>query len=154
MIEVMGMFDFKFDWDNSLCTGHATIDTQHRELFRIGREIEQLLITNCIDVKEKELLNIICELRDYVAYHFYEEERLMEIYEISSLEEHRLQHKKYENIVASFDVRKLGENPYKELKRMKDYITDLVFEHMVSVDKKMVVELNQKMKDREIVLNS
>ena len=144
------MFDFKFNWDENLNTDVDVIDRQHKELFRIGRAVEQLLITNCYETDEKQLLSIVCELRDYVAYHFYEEERLMEIYQVSTIEDHRAQHNKYRDIIMNIDVRKLGDNPYTELKKIKECITELVFEHMIQVDKPMAVELKEKMKEPSV----
>ena len=63
------MFDFKFNWDPQIETGIAEIDDQHKVLFRIGRDIEQLLQYRCIGVTEKQLLDIICELRDRSEEH-------------------------------------------------------------------------------------
>ena len=44
------MFDFNFNWDDSLTLGIEKLDMQHRELFKIGRDIEQLLLIQCIGV--------------------------------------------------------------------------------------------------------
>ena len=71
------MFDFKFDWASNMETGYSDIDTQHKQLFKIGRDLEQLIRIQCIGVTDKQLLDIVCELRDYTGYHFYEEERMM-----------------------------------------------------------------------------
>ena len=60
------LFDFKFDWDDSLNVGIPEIDTQHQEFFRIGRSIEQLILTGCKNITEKELLELLCE---YVQIH-------------------------------------------------------------------------------------
>lgn len=121
------------------------IDTQHKELFRIGRAVEQLVITKCIGMDEKFLLQVICELREYVAYHFYEEEHLMEIHNISGAEEHKKEHDKYRNMILAIDLTKFNQEPYKEVIKLKDDITQLVFHHMLTTDQAMAKELVEKM---------
>ena len=64
------MFDFKFDWSAEMELGIPILDEQHKEIFRIARNIEQLLIQNCENVKPRDLVNIVCELREFVSYHF------------------------------------------------------------------------------------
>lgn len=59
------MFDFKFDWQPGMATGIEEIDTQHKQLLSMGREIEQLLQINCIGVTQKQLLDIICGFRNF-----------------------------------------------------------------------------------------
>ena len=57
------MFDFRFDWDNSIATGNEEIDSHNKVLFRIGRDIEQLILTDCRAASEKDLLAKLCEIR-------------------------------------------------------------------------------------------
>ncbi|SFR81827.1 bacteriohemerythrin [Anaeromicropila populeti] len=128
------MFDFKFDWKDSLCTGIEVIDNQNKELFRIGRNIEQLLLRKCIGATTQELLNIVCELREYVSYHFYEEERLMMQAGCSDFEEHKKAHEQLKKMVKEIDCVELGKNPYKEMKRIKEFLTDWIFEHLMIED--------------------
>ena len=37
------MFDFKFNWEKNLNTSIESIDVQHKQLFKLGRDMEQLL---------------------------------------------------------------------------------------------------------------
>ena len=41
------MFDFKFDWCKEMECGVKIIDEQHQILFRIGRDMEQLIMHGC-----------------------------------------------------------------------------------------------------------
>ena len=52
------MFDFKFDWEKNLNTSIESIDVQHKQLFKLGRDMEQLLRMQCIGVTDKQLLDI------------------------------------------------------------------------------------------------
>ena len=98
------MFDFKIDWKEELGIGIEEIDEQHRQMFRIVRDIEQLLVTRCIGVRPEQLYEIITQLREYVSYHFYYEEALMQKYGYSKLEEHTQTHRKLFRYVLEFDL--------------------------------------------------
>jgi len=129
------MFDFKFDWQPEMDTHIKDMDTQHRLLFKIGRDMEQLLRIKCIGVTDAQLLDIILQLRDFTGYHFYEEEKLMEEINYPKLKEHRQKHLKYAKYVMDINLPKLRENPEKGLKEIKDEIQGWIFSHMLHDDK-------------------
>ena len=131
----MKMFDFKFDWQPEMDSHIMDIDVQHQQLFKVGRDMEQLLRIKCIGVTDKQLLDIICQLRDFSAYHFYVEESLMEEMNYSKLAEHRETHKKYSEYIMNINLPKLKENPEKELRLIKDEIQEWIFEHILHDDR-------------------
>ncbi|MDD3205190.1 MAG: copper homeostasis protein CutC [Lachnospiraceae bacterium] len=131
------MFDFNFDWRKDMNTNIEVVDYQHKQLFFIGREIEQLIRTECIGITDSQLLKIVCELRDYVAYHFYEEESLMQQAGYPGLEAHRRQHREATDWVKSIDFRVLKKKPQQGLNEMKNVMQKWVFQHMITEDIKM-----------------
>lgn len=139
------MLDFKFNWDSSIETGFETVDQQHKELFRIGRAIEQLVITKCIGIEDRYILDIVCALREYAAFHFYEEEHLMEQYQIEQIEEHRKRHEEYRKMILSIDLKKLSADPYPEMIRLKSALTEAIFTHVLVMDKDMMQEVKKRM---------
>lgn len=135
------MFDFKFDWKDELNINIESIDIQHRELFRIARSIEQLLIIKCVGIENKRLLEILCELREYASYHFYEEEKLMAKANYSKIEEHKSYHNDFKNMTMKIDWNLVEKNPYEELKKIKDNVQDWIFQHMMIEDRLMAEEI-------------
>lgn len=135
------MFDFKFDWQDDLNTNIGRLDEQHKELFKIARNIEQLLITKCATVDSKILLDIICELREYISYSFYEEEKLMKKANYSNYEEHIKSHEELKKVILNIELSVLNEKPCEELKKIKDSVQDWIFQHMLIEDKKMAEEI-------------
>ena len=129
------MFDFKFDWQPEMDTHVQDMDTQHRLLFKIGRDMEQLLRINCIGVTDAQLLDIILQLRDFAGYHFYEEEKLMEEINYPKQKEHRQKHRLYAKYIMDINLPKLKEDPVKGLKEIKDEIQEWIFSHMLLDDK-------------------
>ncbi len=140
------MFDFVFDWREELNTEIDVLDQQHREFFRIGRNIEQLLVTKCIGVKEQQLLDIVCELREFVSYHFYSEEALMMRTGYEGYENHAKAHASFMKKIQSIDLPALSANPYPELKKLKDMIQDWIFIHQLDNDFQMADAIRRKLK--------
>lgn len=131
------MLDFKFDWDTRLELDIPSIDEQHQHFFKLGRHIEQLLLVHCAKVTDQQLLNLLYELRDYVTYHFYEEERFMREINYPELAAHELSHKSFLNYINAIDYTKLCEKPYEELTYIHEQLVNWVFSHMVQEDQKI-----------------
>lgn len=138
------MIDFKFNWDSSIDIGISKIDQQHQELFRIGRAIEQLVITQCIGVEERYILDIICGLREFVSYHFYEEEHIMELYGLEQLESHRAQHDRYRKMILDIDPRSFNQNAYEKMSQLKLELSDAIFSHVLIADKEIAESIKKK----------
>lgn len=138
------VFDFNFDWSRDMETNISEVDSQHKEFFRIGRDMEQLLLMKCANVQEKELLDIVCHLREYVAYHFYEEEVIMKEAGYSKMEQHVKQHDEFKKTVMNIDCPALAANPYVELKKIRNMVVDWVFGHMLHEDMDMAREVRHK----------
>lgn len=135
------MFDFNFDWNDELNLGVQSIDTQHRALLKIGRDIEQLLTIRCIGVSNKQLLDIICDLREYSSYHFYEEEQLMIKAGYEDLDAHIKEHNTFRKMIVNINCPAMAQNAYPELKKLKTEIQDWIFGHMMKADKQMVMAI-------------
>lgn len=128
------MFDFKFDWCKEMEVGIGIIDAHHRELFRIGRDMEQLIMNGCRNATFDQLLDIVCELRDYVGYHFYTEENLMKEYNYPHYSEHKAAHTAFRTQVLEIDMPTLGKNPEKVLPKLKDELQNFLFNHILTED--------------------
>lgn len=128
------MFDFKFDWCKEMECGVEVIDKQHQELFRIGRDMEQLIMNGCRNATTKQLLDIVCELREYVSYHFYTEEDLMKKYSYPDTIKHTVSHLNYKMQILQIDLPNLSKHPDKVLPQLKDELQDFLFNHILVDD--------------------
>ena len=143
------MFDFKFDWAPNMETGYGDIDTQHKQLFKIGRDLEQLIRIQCIGVTDKQLLDIVCELRDYTGYHFYEEERMMQEMNYPRITAHKKFHKKCSDYIMKLDLPKIKAEPMKQLKLIKDEVQNWIMEHVLSEDRDMIAAYQKYLQEKE-----
>src|SRR5512143_483905 len=80
------------EWTEKLSVGVATIDNQHKELFkRINNLVLAIKQHRC----KSEIDGTIKFLDDYARVHFLEEERYMFETNYGGLEEQREDHRKY-----------------------------------------------------------
>lgn len=130
------MFDFKFDWCKEMEVGVSIMDAQHQELFRIGRDLEQLIFRSK-NVTTQELLNLICELREYISYHFYTEEDLMATYNFPSTDQHIIAHNKFRTNIVDINLPLLGKHPDQVLPQLKESLQDFLFNHVMTADREL-----------------
>lgn len=131
------MFDFKFDWCKEMECGVKIIDEQHQILFRIGRDMEQLIMHGCQNATQKELLDIVCELREYTSYHFYTEEDLMIKYSYPLFDKHKASHTEFRSSVLNINLPLLGQHPEQILPQIKDHLQDFLFNHILIEDQEL-----------------
>lgn len=141
----MDMFDFKFDWDPSISVGIEVIDEQHKELFRIGRDLEQLILTECMGINEEQLLAHLCELREYVTYHFYTEEKMIELhYSSDILDRHKKLHGNFKILINKIDCIALVNDPVTELKKLKTFLQEWLFQHILVEDRGIFKQIEEE----------
>lgn len=128
------MFDFKFDWCKEMECGITIVDEQHQELFRIIREIEQLIMSGYKNVTTKQLLDIVCELREYTSYHFYTEENLMARYQYPNLAAHMAEHMDLKEYILKIDLPALARDPKGVLTELKEHMQNYLFDHILKED--------------------
>jgi hemerythrin len=88
------------EWNDSIATGIGSIDEQHRELFR---RVNQFAAAQDTHQEKKVLLNTLGFMRLYAAFHFKEEEAVMESIGYPHLLEHKQMHAAF--IEKIFDLR-------------------------------------------------
>jgi hemerythrin len=77
------------EWRESLATGNAEIDNQHKELFNRFND----LLSACNKGKGKEEVgNLLRFLSDYVIEHFAAEEQLQRMRDYAGYRDHKKEH--------------------------------------------------------------
>ena len=133
------MFDFSFDWRPDFESGIEILDTQHKKLFRICRDMEQMLRVNCMGVTDKQLLDLVCELREFAGYHFYEEEKMMDLceYPDSDSKSHKEQHAAFLQRIMQINIPELKQSPEKVLRAVQIELQNSVPIHILKEDLKL-----------------
>ncbi len=124
-------------WSEAFEIGITVIDMQNKELFRLLRDLEQMVLTQCAQYTYTNFVHLICEIREYATYHFYEEEKIMETLEYEALEEHKALHKQFEEHIGSINYIQLEKNPLPIIDELRSFIELWIMQHILLEDMKL-----------------
>lgn len=123
-------------WKDSYRLGVERIDQQHIELFRMTEDLVNAVKKGAtVEDYQKALVF----LKDYVIYHFRDEEAYQASIHYRDLAAHQEEHRQFTQTVLNYEKR-LTENGFDE-KTMKDLagtVTAWLIYHVVDTDQKIV----------------
>lgn len=130
-------------WSETLASGSAEIDNQHKELFaRINR-----LLAAQKDGRAglEEMGRIVQYLTDYVVFHFGNEEKLMDRYGYSSSSGHKAQHAQFVRVFQRLKDRIFAEGFTPALQQeTRDLVVDWLLNHIKYSDRALGTFLRLK----------
>ena len=95
------------DWDDSYSVGYKKLDDQHKNLFRLINELNALSVQKVSSVTFQDLMD---EILDYTAYHFFAEEEVMRKHGYPNAEKHKLEHDEMRRTMRNFYARCIDED--------------------------------------------
>jgi hemerythrin len=125
------------EWSDTLSVGIATIDSQHKELFkRINNLVTAIKQHRCMD----EIDGLISFLEDYARVHFSDEEKHMKQAHYDGYDEQRADHKRYLAALAELKGQaSLPREPgssYDLSAAANQVVVDWIVGHIMKLDKK------------------
>lgn len=123
----------KVEFDNSLVTGNAMIDEQHKEL--IGK-IDKL-VACCEEGGGKvEAIKMLDYLSDYTDFHFGEEEKLQEEVSYPAIEVHKAKHAEFKKSVEELHEMLVEEEGPTDafVAAVQKNVVDWLFDHIKNMD--------------------
>lgn len=121
-------------WKESYRVGIDIIDEQHKRLFDIAEEAEKLMeMPEHID-KFDEIINILNELRDYVKYHFEQEEELLLEIKYKKFFEHKIAHNDFIEYIYSLDIEDIDKHQHDRGIKILRVLMDWLVEHVLERD--------------------
>jgi len=120
----------KIVWDDRFSVGNDKIDDQHKSLVNL---INQL---NEIEEKGGQLSTVFAKLDHYVHSHFTYEEVLLERVSYEDFENHKTEHKSFENWLHSVKVvySSAGPNAHYIVATVNCYLKDWLITHIMKSD--------------------
>ena len=120
-------------FDESLRTGNAMIDEQHRELIE---KINQLVQSYGQSREKVKAIKMLHYLADYTDFHFNEEENLQERVGYPGLEEHRQKHEEFLKAVGElFEMLEEEEGPSERfVEAVHRNVTEWLYGHIKGYD--------------------
>ena len=117
----------QFKWENKYSVGNSKIDKQHKEMFKLGNGLPEVL-------DAQEIKPIIMRLYKYTREHFSLEEEMMKSIKFPLLAEHITLH---EDLISKLN--EISSSPFnsdKEVLRFKQFVYGWLIEHILSEDMK------------------
>ncbi|MGL4345179.1 MAG: bacteriohemerythrin [Cellulosilyticaceae bacterium] len=121
-------------WNNAFETHIPLIDNQHKEIFRLLRDLEQIVLTKCEQYSYDTLVNTLCEIRDYATYHFYAEEELMRQYAYPEYADHVKSHQQFTQKINAINYIELKQNPLSTIHQIHVDVQDYIMHHILLMD--------------------
>ena len=130
------------DWDEKWSIGNELIDAHHKEFIKAANKFVFSSNEDCSNVS-----TVLAFLMEYVAVHFYEEEKLLEKCGYPDIKQHKLQH----TVLKANSSRLATEYEMKgasvKLKaNLKKLIADWLLNHIEIEDKKIGDYIQKKKK--------
>lgn len=134
------------EWNDRYNTGHKLIDEQHRTLVNIINELYTAAIDESINKTEVFKMTIKNAV-NYTAYHFSQEEKIMEAVQYSKIEEHKKIHKYFLTQILEH-VRLYEEGTPLTINKFIRFLKDWLLEHIAVTDVAMVREIAKMLKNK------
>ncbi|MGI6256170.1 MAG: bacteriohemerythrin [Acutalibacter sp.] len=123
-------------WKDSYRLGVERIDNQHIELFRMTEDLVRAVSENATMEAYQKALGF---LKEYVIYHFRDEEEYQASIHYSGAKAHKEEHRRFTQTVLNYE-KALEKNGF-DLETMKDLVgtvTAWLIYHVVDTDQKIV----------------
>ncbi|MDH5510547.1 MAG: bacteriohemerythrin [Nitrospinota bacterium] len=118
------------DWDDSYSVGYKKLDDQHKNLFRLINELNDLSLQKQSEVTFKDLME---EILEYTAYHFFAEEEIMRKHGFPHVEKHKLEHDEMRRVMRDFYARCIDED-FICLNEVLEELIDWLHTHLGKAD--------------------
>ena len=137
------------EFDNSLVTGNAEIDEQHKEwIDRINK-----LLGGCEGCGGKvEAIKMLDYMADYADFHFQAEEKLQEEVEYPAINEHKAKHEEFRKAVGElYEMLQEEEGPTPAfVEAVRKNVVNWLVNHIKSFDVSVASYINMKLEPDRI----
>lgn len=122
-------------WKDTYKIGVEVIDTQHKKLFELAQEAEELLNAPEYLDKYDEVVRILNELREYVKYHFEEEEKILFEMQYKAFFKHKIYHQDFVKYIYELDLEELDHHQNKIILELLNNLNEWLIEHVLVEDR-------------------
>jgi len=126
-----------FTFTAQYVTGITFIDEEHKTLFDIVRQANDLVHTDYLHDKYDEIMKILCKLKNYTEKHFQHEEEYMESIQYPKLEAQKRAHTAFIEKLVDININELNDiddNQQQYLEELIDYLLSWLTNHILKAD--------------------
>lgn len=127
-----------FEWEDKYNTGIAEIDSQHKRLLELGKELHEILLLNDDYDHYDEIVKVLNELGSYTEYHFgYEESLLAKVnFDAMQTKLHKAEHHAFVKKITHVINEDIDKNQTNILLDTIVFISQWITAHILETDKK------------------
>lgn len=129
-------------FSDQYCTGVDLIDQEHRHLFHILADLNELRGEEFLHDKYDAIVDVLEEMKDYTVKHFQDEERYMESIRYEGLEVQRTVHQSFIDKMEDINLEDVDENQQEYIDELIDFLANWLINHIMKMDQKIPVSEN------------
>ena len=126
-----------FAFTDKYRTGITLIDEEHKRLFEIIRETNDLIKAELLHDKYDAIVQILRELKDYTIMHFEDEERYMEKIHYEGLELQRMAHTAFVDRLNEINLDDVDRVQKEYLDELLEFLLNWLTNHILRMDKQI-----------------
>ena len=138
--ETCGQGEDAFAFTDQYRTGIGLIDEEHRRLFEIIRQTNDVIEAQFLHDKYDEIVQILKELKDYTILHFRDEEEYMERIGYEGIAMQRAAHTAFVDRLNEINLDDVDDNQKEYLEEILSFLLGWLTNHILKMDKKIPVE--------------
>lgn len=134
---LIGTFQSPFSFTKKYLTGIKLVDDEHKRLFEIIKNADEIIHAELLHDKYDEIVRILSELEDYTKEHFYDEELYMQKIEYPHLEAQHKAHSAFIDKISKINLEDVDEHQQDYLEHIVQFLLDWLTVHILHMDKKI-----------------
>jgi hemerythrin len=128
-----------FAFTDAYRTGIEMVDEEHKRLFEIIKETNDLIHAEMMHDKYDAIIHIIGQLKDYTVMHFSDEEKYMESIGYEGLKLQHIAHTAFVDRLNEIDLNEMDDNQKEYLDDLIAFLLEWLINHIQKMDKKIPV---------------
>lgn len=126
-----------FAFTDKYRTGIQLVDDEHKKLFEIIKETNDVIEAELLHDKYDAIIHILDQLKEYTIMHFSDEERYMESIDYEGLELQRIAHKAFVDRLEEINLEDMDDNQKEYLEELIDFLLNWLTNHILKMDKRI-----------------
>lgn len=128
-----------FAFTDKYKTGIQLVDDEHKRLFEIIKETNDVIEAELLHDKYDAIIHILDQLKEYTIMHFSDEERYMESIAYEGIELQRIAHRAFVERLEEINLEDMDNNQKEYLEDLIDFLLSWLINHILKMDKKIPV---------------
>lgn len=118
-------------------TGIEMIDQQHRRLFQILTDLNELSQNEFLHDKYDAIADLLEELKDYTVKHFQDEERYMKSIQYEGLAAQEEVHQSFIDKIDNINLDETEDGQQEQLEELIDFLANWLIYHIMKMDRQI-----------------